>query len=103
MNFSLLVILFAVLCAHPRFGAISTFLIGTRSFHCYPSNVLALTEELTSRRPLCTICCGQKDEIGDFLRFRNKGDVTRVDFDRLSFHSICKETLQFRRSRLVLF
>ena len=42
--------LFAVLCEHPRFGAISTFLIGTRSFHCYPSNVLALTEELTSRR-----------------------------------------------------
>ena len=53
--------------------------------------------------PLCTLSCGQKDEIGDFLRFRNKGDVTSVDFDRLGFHSIRKETLQFRRGRLVLF
>ena len=53
--------------------------------------------------PLCAISCGQQDEIGDFLRFRNKRDVTRVDFDRFGFHSIGKETLQLRRGRLVLF
>src|SRR5882724_1928214 len=52
--------------------------------------------------PLCAIACGQQDEIGDLLRFGNEGDVTGVDFDRPGFHSIGKETLQFRRGRLVL-